>query len=119
MASADVPALDDVQFDELESVDSYEATFTGTLDGRELTLTYVLESAIDEDEASAVYTPGDEELEHVVVQPDTYDFEAETRETVRFVANDDEGHELFLVYVFSEAEDSNENQVDLAVDTSS
>ena len=119
MVSTDDPALGDVEFDELESVDQYEATFTGTLDGSDLTLTYTLETAVDADESATVHTPGDEALEHVVVQPDTFDFQSEARETVRFTATDDDGEELVLVYAFAQAEDADETRVDLAVDASS
>lgn len=118
MASDD-PALDEVQFDELKTVDPYEATFTGTLDGRELTLTYALESAVGADESPTVYSPGDEALEALAIQPDSYDFETESRETVRFTATDDEGEDILLVYAFGQAEDAEENQVDLTVDASS
>ena len=89
------------------------------LDGRELTLTYTLETAVEADESATVCTPGDEAFEHVVVQPDTYDFEADDRETVRFTAIDEDGEEILLVYAFAQAEDADENQVDLAVDASS
>ncbi len=118
MAPTDDRALEDVEFDELERVDHYEATFTGTLDGEELTLTYALESAVGADESATVYTPGDDELEDVVVDPESYEFEADDRETVRFTATDADRGDLFLVYAFAEAEDSDENQVGLDVDAS-
>lgn len=113
MARSDA-GLDDVDFDELESVDQYEATFTGTLEDDEVTVTYTLESAIGEDEAP-VYTPGDDELENVLVQPETYEFETEARDTVRFTGTDDDGQTIFLIYVFTEAEDTEENEVGLSV----
>jgi hypothetical protein len=109
------PSLTEVAFEELESVDQYEATFTGTLDGEELTLTYALESAVGADDQT-VYTPGDSELDRVVVRPDTYEFETDDRETVRFTATDDDGEDLFAVYAFTEAEDADENEVGLTVD---
>lgn len=112
---ATAPPLTDVEFDELASVDQYEATFTGVLDGTELTLTYAPESAVGTDEGTTVHTPGDPELERVV-QPDTYEFETDDRDTVRFTATDDEGQDLFLVYGVSEAEDADENAVALNVD---
>lgn len=108
--------LDEVAFDELESVDQYEATFTGALEDEELTLTYALESAVGVEEEATVYAPGDEELENVIVQPETYEFETDERDEVRFTGTDDEGQDLFLVYGFSEAEDSDANAVDLSVD---
>ncbi|WP_435175000.1 hypothetical protein [Halorussus sp. AFM4] len=110
------PSLTEVSFDELESVDQYEATFTGGLDGEELTLTYTLESAIDADDQT-VHTPGDAELERVVVQPETYEFETDDRETVRFTATDDDGEDLFMVYAFAEAEDTDANAVGLNVES--
>lgn len=115
MVSQDDVSLGDVEFDELESANQYEATFTGTLDGEEITLTYTLESAVGADEEATVYTPGDDALEHVVVQPDTYEFETDERDTVRFTASDEEGRDLFLLYAFAEAEDSDANAVDLNV----
>lgn len=111
--------LDEVDFDELESVDQYEATFTGTLDNEEITLTYSLETAIDTDEEATVYDPGDDDLERVIVQPDTYEFETDERDQIRFTATDDEGQELYLMYGFSEAEDSDENPVGLDVNPES
>lgn len=111
--------LDEVNFDELESVNQYEATFTGTLNNEEITLTYTLESAIGTDEEATVYTPGDDRLEQVIVRPDTYQFESDEQDEVRFTATDDEDQELFLVYVFSEAEDSDMNTVSLSVDLES
>ena len=116
MDSRDDVTLDDVDFDELEHVDQYGATFTGTVDGEEITLTYTLENAIEADEETAVYTPGDDELEQIVAQPETYEFETDEQNVVRFTATDDEGQDLFLVYVFSEAEDADENAVSLNVD---
>ena len=110
------PSLTEVSFDEIESVDEYEATFTGAVDGKELTLTYTLESAIDADDQT-VHTPGDPELEQLVVQPDTYEFETDDRETVRFTATDDDGEDLFVVYVFAEAEDTDDNAVGLSVES--
>ena len=118
MAPSTEPSLTEVTFDELESADQYEATFTGSLDGEELTLTFTLESAIGADEQT-IYTPGDEELERVVVQPDTYEFETDDRETVRFTATDDDGEDLFVVYAFAEAEDADANEVGLTVDSDS
>ena len=115
MTLPDDASLEEISFDELESVDQYEATFTGTLDGEEVVVTYTLESAIGADDETAVYTPGDEALEQVVVQPGTYEFEAEDRETVRFTGTDDEGQDLGFVYVFADAEDGDANQVDLSV----
>lgn len=115
MVPPDDVTLDDVEFDELESVNQYEATFTGTLDGEGITLTYTLESAVGVDEEATVYTPGDDDLEHVVVQPDTYEFETDERDTIRFTASDDEGQDLFLMYVFAKAEDADANAVDLNV----
>lgn len=114
MTRSSEPALSEVSFDELERVDQYEATFTGTVDGAEVTLTYALESAIGSD-GQTVYTPDDTELDHIVVQPETYEFETEERETVRFTATDDDGQDLFMVYVFAEAEDAEANQVGLSV----
>lgn len=108
-------ALDEVTFDELESVDEYEATFTGTMDGEAVVVTYTLESAINAADETDVYAPGDEALEQVVVQPDSYEFESDDRETVRFTGTDDEGDDLVFVYVVADAEDSDENQVDLSV----
>lgn len=119
MASSGDSGLEGVDFDQLENVDQYEATFTGTLDDEEITLTYALESAIAADESTTVYTPGDEELEHVVIQPETYEFETDDRETVRFTAIDDNDDELLLVYVFTDAEDANENPVGLDVEPDS
>lgn len=119
MVSREDVTLDDVDFAELESVDQYEATFTGTVGGEEITLTYVMESAVGTDEEVTVFTPGDDELEQVVVQPDAYEFETDARDTVRFAAADDEGQDLFLIYVFSEAEDSDENTVGLDVESGS
>lgn len=116
MALPDDVTLGEVDFDELESVDQYEATFTGTLHGEAVTLTYTLESAVAADESATVYTPGDDELERVTVQPATYDFESDDRETVRFTATDDDGGDLAMVYVFAEAEDADENEVGLSVD---
>ncbi|MFC4552638.1 MULTISPECIES: hypothetical protein [Halorussus] len=118
MTASSEPSLAEVTFDELESVDQYEATFTGALDDQELTLTYTVESAIGADDQT-VYTPGDAELDHIVVQPDTYEFETDDRETVRFTATDDDGEDLFVVYVFAEAEDADENAVGLSVDSES
>ena len=118
MTASTEPSLAEVTFDELESVDEYEATFTGTLDGEELTLTYALESAIGSDERT-VYAPGDSELDRIVVQPDTYEFETDDRETVRFTATDDDGEDLFAVYAFAEAEDADANEVGLTVDADS
>ncbi|RBI59924.1 hypothetical protein DMJ13_19670 [halophilic archaeon] len=106
--------LTDVAFDELERVDQYEATFTGDLDGEEITLTYALESAIESDDET-IYTPEDAELDQIVVQPETYEFETDDWETVRFTATDDDGQDLFLVYVFAEAEDADENEVSLTI----
>lgn len=108
-------SLGEVTFDELERVDQYECTFTGTVDGEEITLTYTLESAIRADEDATVYTPGDDELERVVVQPDTYEFETDDRDEVRFTATDDGDQDLFMVYAFSEAEDADSNTVGLNV----
>lgn len=119
MTTRDDATLDEVTFDELERVDQYEATFTGTLDGEEITLTYTLESGIGTDEEATVYAPGDEELENVVVQPDTYEFETDERDEVRFAATGDEGQDLFLMYAFSEAEDSETNAVSLDVNPDS
>lgn len=119
MDSQDDVTLDDVTFDELESVDQYEATLTGTLDDDEITLTYTLESGIETDEEATVITPVDEELENVVVQPETYTFETDERDEVRFEATGDEGEDFFLLYVFSEAEDSDANTVGLNVDPES
>lgn len=65
-----------------------------------------------------LYTPGDTELEEIVVSPDSYEFETNDRETVRFTVTDDEGRDLFLVYVFAEAEDTDENDVALDVNAS-
>lgn len=118
MSTSDENAVADVELDELESVDHYEATFTGTLDGEEVTLTYTLESAIGE-EGDSVYAPGDSELEDVLVYPDTYEFETDDRETVRFTGTDDDGNDLGLVYVFTEAEDADANEVALNVDPES
>ena len=115
ISSSDDTTLDDVAFDEFESVDQYEATFTGTLDGEEVTVTYTLESAISADERGTVYSPGDDELERVIVQPDTYEFETADQDTGRFTATDDDGEDLLLVYVFTEAEDADENEVSLDV----
>lgn len=115
MGGQDDVSLDDVTFDELERVDEYEATFTGTLDGEEVSLTYTLESGIETDEEATVLTPGDEALEDVIVQPETYEFETDERDEVRFKAVGDDEQELFLVYAFSEAEDSDENVVGLDV----
>lgn len=117
MSPASDATLDDVDFDEIERVDQYEATFTGTLEGVEITLSYALESAIGEDE-TPVYAPGDEALEQVLVRPETYEFETDSRETVRFTASDDDGRDLFLIYVFAEAEDAADNEVGLSVDPS-
>lgn len=78
MSPSTEPSLTEVTFEELERVDQYEATFTGALDGEELTLTYTLESAIGSDEQT-IYTPGGAELDAVVVQPDTYEFETDGR----------------------------------------
>jgi hypothetical protein len=114
--ATDDPAIDDVTFDELESVDQYEATFTGALDGDEVTLTYTLESAVAPEDDEAVYVPGDAELDQVLIQADSYEFETDDRETVRFGGTDDDGDDLFLTYVFAEAEDADENQVGLDVD---
>lgn len=119
MAPQDDPTLDAVDFDELERVDQYEATFTATLDGEEITLTYALESAIGVEEEATVYTPGDDELEDVIVQPDTYEFETDERDEVRFTATDGEERDLFLVYGFSEAEDADANRVGLSVNPDS
>lgn len=119
MAPRDDVTLDEVNFDELESVDQYEITFTGTVDDEAITLTYTLENAIGTDEEATVYTPGDDELEHVIVQPDTYEFETDEQDTIRFTATDDEGQDLFLVYAFSEAEDSDANTVGLNVNPES
>ena len=116
MSERDDTTLDDVEFDELESVDQYEATFTGTLDGESVTLTYTLESAIVPDEDEAVYVPGDSELEQVLIHSDTYEFETDDRETIRFTGADDDGQDLYLVYVFAQAEDTDDNQVGLEVD---
>lgn len=115
MAFPDDASVEEVDFEELESVDQYEATFTGTLDGEGVVVTYTLESAISADDETTVYTPGEEALEEVIVQPETYEFEADDRETVRFTGSDDEGTDLVFVYVFAEAEDSDANQVDLSV----
>ena len=115
MGTRDDVTLDEVTFDELERVDQYEATFTGTLDGEEITLTYTLESGIGTDEEATVFVPGDEELERIVVQPESYQFETDERDEVRFEATDDEGQDLFLVYTFTEAEDSDANTVGLNV----
>lgn len=116
MTRSSEPTLSEVTFDELERVDQYEATFTGTVDGEEITLTYALESAIGPD-GQTVYTPDDTELDHIVVQPETYEFEMDDRETVRFTATDDDGQDLFMVYVFTEAEDAEANQVGLSVNS--
>lgn len=115
MAPQDEMTLDEVTFDELESVTQFEATFRGTLNSEEITVTYTLESAIEMDEDATVYTPGDDELEQVTVQPDTHQFETDDRDEIRFTATDDEDRELFLVYTFTEAEDSEMNTVDLSV----
>lgn len=115
MGTQDDVSLDEVTFDELERVDEYEATFTGTLDGEEITLTYTLESGIGTDEEATVFVPGDEELEDVIVQPETYEFETDERDEVRFEATGDDDQTLFLVYAFSEAADSDENEVGLDV----
>lgn len=115
MPPHDDVTLDEVNFDELERVDQYEVTFSGTLEDEEITLTYTLESAIDMNEEATVYTPGDKELEHIIVEPDTYEFETDERDEIRFTATDDESQELFLVYGFSEAEDSDANTVGLNV----
>ena len=114
--ATDDPAIDDVTFDELESVDQYEATFTGALDGDEVTLTYTLESAVAPEDDEAVYVPVDAELDQVLIQADSYGFETDDRETVRFSGTDDDGDDLFLTYVFGEAEDADENLVGLDVD---
>lgn len=116
MSHPDDSTLERMAFEELESVDEYEVTFTGTLDGEEITVTYALESAISAAEGATVYTPGDPELEDVLVQPDTYEFEGDQRDTVRFTATDEGGETLYLVYVATEAEDAEENAVDLDVD---
>lgn len=108
--------LPEVDFEELESVDRYEATFTGTVDGEEVTLTYVLESAIESD-GQTILTPDETELDNLVVEPASYEFETDDRETVRFTATDDDGDDLILVYVFTEAEDADANQVSLNVDS--
>lgn len=114
MTLPDDARLKEVTFDELESVDQYEATFSGTLEGEEIVLTYSLESAFSADEEATVYTPGNEELEHVDVQPDTYEFTADDRETVRFTGTDDEGQDLTIVYLFVDAENSEGDEVDLS-----
>lgn len=119
MAPQDDVTLDEVDFEKLESVDQYEATFTGTLNGEEITLTYTLESAIGTDEEATVYTPGDDELEHVIVEPDTYEFETDERDEIRFTATDNDGQDLVLMYGFSEAEDSEANAVGLTVNPDS
>lgn len=59
--------------------------------------------------------PGDEALELIVVQPGTYEFETEYRETVRSSGTDDEGQDLVFVYAFADAEDGDANRVDLSV----
>lgn len=115
MPPKDDITLNEVTFDELESVDQYEATFTGTLDDEALTLTYALESAIGAEDEAPVYTPGDDELEDVIVQPDTYEFGTDERDEVRFTATDNEENDLLLVYALSKAEDSDANVVDLDV----
>lgn len=115
MTSSDDASLDDVEFDELESVDHYEATFTGTLDGEDVVVTYTLESAISVDDETTVYTPGDGALEQVIVEPDTYEFEEDTRETVRFTGTDEDEQDLVFVYALATTEDSDENQVNLSV----
>ena len=115
MTSSDEATLEDVEFDELESVDQYEATFTGTLDGEDVVVTYTLESAISVDDETTVYTPGDGALEHVIVEPDTYEFEEDDRETVRFTGSDDDEDVLAFVYALATVEDSDDNQVDLSV----
>lgn len=115
MASSDDASVEKISFEELESVNQYEATFTGTLDGEPVVVTYTLESAISADDETTVYTPGEEALEAVIVEPDTYEFEADDRETVRFTGSDDEGTDLVFVYAFAEAEDSDANEVDLSV----
>lgn len=107
----------EVEFDGIESVDQYEATFTGAVDGEEVTLVYTLENAIGTEEEATLYLPGDEELEGIVVHPDTYEFETNDRDTVRFAATDDDGDDLFLIYGLSEAEDADENAVGLSVDS--
>lgn len=114
MTLPDDARLKEVTFDELESVDQYEATFTGTLEGEEIVLTYSLESAVSADEEATVYTPGNEELEHVDVQPDTYEFTTDDRETVRFTGTDDKGQDLTIVYLFVDAENSEGDEVDLS-----
>lgn len=116
MSSASEPTLSEVTFEELERVDQFEATFTGTVDGEEITLTYALESAIGPD-GQAIYTPDDPELDNVVAQPETYEFETDDQETVRFTATDEDGGDIFMVYAFTEAEDADANRVGLSVDT--
>lgn len=118
MSSSTEPPLSEVTFEELESVDRYEATFTGTVDEKDITLTYALESAIEGD-GETIYTPNDAELEHIVVQPETYEFETDDQETVRFTATGDDDQNLAMVYVFTEAEDADANQVNLRIDTDS
>lgn len=119
MTSSDAASLEDVEFDELESVDQYEATFTGTLDGEDVVVTYTLESAISADDEATVYTPGDSALDQVVVEPDTYEFEADDRETVRFTGSDDDEEVLGFVYALATVEDSDDNQVSLSVTSES
>ena len=119
MTRPDDASLEELSFDELESVDQYEATFTATLDGEAVVVTYTLESAISADDETTVYTPGDAALEQVIVEPDTYEFDAADRETVRFTGSDDEGTDLVFVYAFADAEDSDANQVDLSVSADS
>ena len=116
MSAPDDATLADVEFDELESVDQYEATFTGTLRDEEITLTYTLESAIAGDEETTVMVPGDDALEDVLIQPETYEFETDNRETLRFTGADADGEDLYLVYVFAGAEDADENAVGLDVE---
>lgn len=118
MSRSPGPAISEVAFDELERVDQHEATFTGTLDGEEITLTYTLESAIGAN-GETIYTPPATELDHIVVQPDTYEFETDDQETVRFTATDDDDQELYMVYVFMEAEDADANQVGLTINLDS
>lgn len=118
MASQNEVSLDSIEFHEIQSVDQYEATLTGTAEGEELTATYTLESAIGTDEGATVYVPGDSELEHVVIHPETYEFETDDQEIVRFAATNDDGRDLYLLYVFAEAEaeDADENAVAVDVD---
>lgn len=111
MAPTEESTLGDVDFEDVESVDRYEATFTGSVDDDEITLSYTLESAVAADESATVYAPGDDDLEDVLVQPETYEFETGDREEVRFTATDDAGDDLLMVYTFAEAESADANRV--------